>query len=179
VGGAGITYATRSQVYPEFSSPDSVERGFLCCVLLDPTDRAAIDQIVPDAFRSGRNRTIFQAIKTIVGDGGTPTADAVRAKLEATGTLDRAGGLGYLIELTQETSGPSLRTVYLNHLKREAARYALEQLGALLSVEAARPDAGLEALCSLAQAMLTDVRDLKPDAALVKRRVWTTQRRAR
>jgi len=72
-----------------------------------------------------------------------------------------------------------MRPAYLRYLKRESARYALKQLASTLAVEAIRPEMEIEALCQFALAFLVDVRDLKPDEALVKRRVYDTQRRRR
>src|SRR6266849_3157409 len=110
-----MTYATRSTAPPEFSSPDGIERVFICCLLLEPTNADGLLTLTPDAFQNGRHRIIFQAIRDIALEGGIPTADAVQARLEALGRLERAGGPAYLITISQETFGPSMRPAYLRY----------------------------------------------------------------
>ena len=62
------------------------------------------DLLRPESFYSDRNRHIFEAIRTLAAKEAPVDVLSVAEQLRSTGTLEQAGGVVYLSELTQRVA---------------------------------------------------------------------------
>lgn len=77
-------------------------------LLLDPNRTDDVLEIcTPDDFYSADNRSIFRHIVKVHQDGKVADHVTVSESMNDAGLLDQAGGLGYLVELSQNTPSTS------------------------------------------------------------------------
>jgi len=108
------------------------------------------DHIAPEMFFFPRHQQVWQAVQSIVEQGGQPELMSVHDQLKLTGTLESIGGMGYLMQLVHKTPSTTdaltyFRLVFMAYMRREMLRVAEQIRGMVLSGEMSLKEVTTEA----------------------------------
>lgn len=114
---------------PHESRAVIAEQAIVGACLIDPVafDQAA-SLVQAIDFEDRANRHVWQAIEVMAKDGEPIDAISVSARMEAIGSLDAAGGMGYLVDLA--SNAPAAANV-LHYARQVHDKAMLRHLGRL------------------------------------------------
>lgn len=101
------------------------ERAVLASILVDgqqgnPSLKSCLDaRLEAKAFYEPKHQTIFNALEELVQSGQVPDEITLANKLRASLTLDVAGGIGYINELTTSLFSPSPNLSHFTRIIQE------------------------------------------------------------
>lgn len=113
-----------------------IEQAVLGAALLEaPATAYVLDKLTEAAFYDRRHQLIFAAMREVATDSQAVDMLTVRHHLHARGTLERAGGLGYLAGLTARVDSAAhlpkhcaiVHQLYVRRTVQVACRRVLEQ----------------------------------------------------
>ncbi len=121
------------------------ERGLLGSILLANGDTGEIFELVhPESFYSRRHQLIFRGIQELVDRHSSVDSILLRETLERDGVLEEAGGLPYLVELTESVRTSVNALKYAQILRDRALLRGLIQVAGEM-IEGAYDGAGQDA----------------------------------
>jgi replicative DNA helicase len=127
------------------------ERAALAAVLLDPSLLATVaGRLKADDFYSERHRAIYAAMLELQEESTPIDLRTLQARLEQKGTLDAAGGFGYLAGLDVDLPDLGRFETYVEIVKERSVRRRL--IDVCREVTRDCLDGGLDAQAALAKA---------------------------
>jgi replicative DNA helicase len=144
----------------DFGAPASdpaAELATIASVLLDPSSFGIAAETLPGGdFFDGRHRAIWTALRRIHARGETIELVGLRAELQATGTLERAGGDDHLVRLTGEIPVGDLGA-YIRIVRRLASVRAVRDAALRVLAITGEPVDDVERLLEEAEASIATV----------------------
>ncbi len=117
---------------------EQAERAVLGAVLLDPSALDAASELLePQDFYRGAHGEIFRAVLSLAQAHESIDALTVRAELERTGAIERAGGVAYLMSLVDGMPRSANVQAYARIVRDHALRRQLVAVGEQLRVRSA------------------------------------------
>ncbi len=142
------------------------EKSILASILLDK--KVAID-VIPKLnerdFSENSNKEIFAACKALFEDSQPIDVVMLADKLRRNGALDKAGGVAYIVELTNFIPSAAGYTYHLNIIKRDSLLRSLLEASKQIAENVYTSDNAEQSL-SFAQSLVLDVAKQKSSRAL-------------
>lgn len=128
-----------------------IERAVLGAALREASASAtALSMLAPETFYQPSHQLIFAAMRELMASGSAVDMLTVHSYLKGKGTLERAGGMGYVAELTNEVGGGAHIDAHCRILLQFHARRTIITSGTLLQTHGY--DEGRDPLEVLAEA---------------------------
>jgi replicative DNA helicase len=150
------------------------EKAVLSVLMQNPEFWHETGDLSEDWFYTPANRTLYGAMKEVVGGGGTIELVGFAQRLLDSGRMDAVGGLGYLSEIYTYQPSPGYFGEHLEDLRNKAAcRLAIKTANDIIAVASTAPDAS--ELLDATSAPVTAIHDLitaskpSPDAKTLGR----------
>lgn len=112
---------TTKRAYSEMPHSLEAEQALLCCLILDTRIQVEVSAYLNEEdFYAESHKNVFRAIKDIVSKNLPVDMVTLTDALEKTGTLNDAGGISYIAELTNVIPSSANYQRYLDIVQRDS-----------------------------------------------------------
>ena len=142
------------------SVPVDAEKALLGALLIDNRAYNGVSEFLrPEHFAVGAHRALFAAVRGLIEDGRSADPVTLKAPLDADGTLDGLGGVGYLAELADSVISVINAPEYGRLIRDAALRRALIEVAEAVAARArdAGPDDDVPGIIAEAEQRLSAV----------------------
>lgn len=111
---------------------ESAEIAVLGSILIDPEkvlDLCSEHHVKAETFYIPANRTVFEAIQGVAGDGKIPDLVTLPSRMERDGTLEQAGGKMYIERLVEDTPTAAHAEHYIDEITNMQMKRTVIALG--------------------------------------------------
>lgn len=118
--------------------PNSVEtERSVLGVLINQPRLVADCELEPEDFFRDDHRQLYKLMRVLIASGESVDIVSLPLHVQRTGTPDKFGGLGYVLELPEMAGTASAMPYYVQTLRSDSARRKLMELGSELVAKAA------------------------------------------
>lgn len=135
-----------------------IEQVVLGALINDPeTYERVADSLRPEYFYDPRHRAIFEAIEDLSRHERAIDLTTVAERLRSRGTLETAGNVVYLVELSKQVISSAHLNDHIAILREKAIARATEQIGAALVKNAQSDQVAIQPCITAAMDQLEDM----------------------